>query len=76
MPRTKDAEAAVVPAENLALTYTLLGDYNEAFDLLEERLQATPGLITAPMMRLDPIWKKLTEHRRFDELARRYDTPR
>ncbi|MDH3216056.1 MAG: tetratricopeptide repeat protein, partial [Candidatus Krumholzibacteria bacterium] len=76
MPPEKDAEAAVAPAENFALTYAWLEDYDAAFDRVEERLAAIPGSLSVPLMRLDPRWKVLVGQPRFDELARRYDISR
>ena len=76
MPCSKDAEAAVQPADNLALTYAILGEYDEALPLVEERLQARPGSLSIPLMRLDPRWGGFVSSPQFQELARRYDLVR
>ena len=76
MPYSKDAEAAVQPADNLALTYAILGEYDEALPLVEERLQVRPGSLSIPLMRLDPRWGGFVSSPQFQELARRYDLVR
>jgi len=69
MPATKDAEAAVDPAVNEALTYVLLGELDGAAALVAEGLEAVPGRLTIPLMRLDPRWKNLVEDPRFEKLV-------
>jgi TolB-like protein/Flp pilus assembly protein TadD len=71
MPPTKDAEAALAPASNLALTYTMLGEFDAAFEHMEEIL-GKPGWLSIPRLRLDPRWKPLVRQPRFDDLARRF----
>ena len=57
------------PADNLALTYAILGDHETARSLVEDRLQARPGALTIPLMRLDPRWRGFVESPEFGELA-------
>jgi len=76
MPGSKDAEAAVRPADHLALTYALLGDSDTARMLVEERIQARPGILSIPLMRLDPRWGGFVSTPQFQELARRFDAVR
>ncbi|MFH2052633.1 MAG: protein kinase [bacterium] len=71
MPGSKDAEAAVTPADNLALTYAILGEYDTALALAEERIQARPGSLTIVKMRLDPRWNGFMGSPQFQELVRR-----
>lgn len=73
MPYSKDAEAAVLPADNLALVYAILGEYDTAQSLVDERLQARPGALSIPLLRLDPRWSGFVSSAQFEELARRYD---
>jgi hypothetical protein len=73
MPDSRDAEAAVTPADNLALTYAMVGDYATAASLAEGRLQARPGVLSIPLMRLDPLWRGFVASPEFEDLARRYD---
>ena len=71
MGTTKDADV-VTPVANLALTYTVLGEHDAAFDRVEHLLEK-PGTLSIPLMRLDPRWKPLVEHPRFAALAQRFD---
>ena len=73
MPGSKDAEAAVRPADNLALTYAILGEHDTARELVEERIQARPGQLSLTRLRLDPRWGKFVASADFQDLARRYD---
>ena len=72
MPTTKDAEAGVQPADNLALTHAILGDYDTARNLAEERIQARPGVLTITGMRLDPRWSGFLASPQGQELARKF----
>ena len=76
MPSTKDAEAAVEPSDNLALTYAILGEYGTARSLVEERLEARPGSLSIPRMRLDPRWGGFIASTEFQKLAGRYGAAR
>jgi serine/threonine protein kinase/tetratricopeptide (TPR) repeat protein len=76
MPASKDAEAGVRPADHLALTYAILGDDDTARMLVEERIQARPGVLSIPLMRLDPRWSGFVATPQFEEMARRFDVVR
>ncbi len=76
MPAFRDAEAAVRPADNLALTYAVLGEHAAARPLVEERITARPGLLSIPRLRLDPRWRGFVASPEFDEMARRLDGAR
>jgi serine/threonine-protein kinase len=69
MPISKDAEAARAPRENLVLTYLRLGQYDEAMDAVEALPSGSS--LTVPRMRLDPRFRRLVEHPRFVEFAKR-----
>ncbi len=71
MPSSTDAEAAVWPADNLALTYAILGEYDTTRLLAKERLQARPGVLSIPLMRLDPRWSGFVASPEFQELVER-----
>jgi serine/threonine protein kinase/TolB-like protein/tetratricopeptide (TPR) repeat protein len=73
MPGPKDAEASINPADNLALTYAILGDYETAQGLAAERLEARPGILSIPLMRLDPRWAGFLASPQFQELAGQID---
>ncbi|MCB1183895.1 protein kinase [bacterium] len=71
MPTTRDAEAGVEPADNLVLTYAMLGEYASARDLAAERIAARPGMLSLVSMRLDPRWRGFVASPQFAELERR-----
>jgi len=52
----------------LALIYTRLGRLDEAFDLIEQLLNM-PSLMSVAMLELDPRWRPLREHPRFQDLT-------
>ena len=56
------------------MTYALTGDYATARSLAEERVQARPGVLSVPLMRVDPRWSGFVASREFKELAGRYDS--
>ncbi|MFT5234035.1 MAG: hypothetical protein ACI9UQ_002077, partial [Candidatus Krumholzibacteriia bacterium] len=72
----KDGEAGVWPADNLALTYAVLGEYDTSKLLAEDRLQARPGILSISVMRLDPRWSGFVASPEFQVLAERYETVR
>jgi len=51
--------------------YILLGDYDRAFDLLEQLL-SIPSEMNLNIIRLDPDYKPLREHPRFQALVEKY----
>lgn len=71
----RDAEPARVDAisgpgalQNVALTYTLLGERDAALDMLEELLRM-PARISPALLRVDPLWDPLRGDRRFRRLV-------
>ena len=54
---------------NLALVFTLTGDYGSAFEQLE-LLLARPAMLTIPLLQLDPRWAPLRDDPRFETLER------
>ncbi len=57
--------------EDLAHIYVMVGEYDAAIDQLEFLL-ARPGELSIPLLRLDPQWKPLWDHPRFQELVEKY----
>jgi hypothetical protein len=51
--------------------YILLGDYDRAFDLLEQLL-SIPSEMNLNIIRLDPDYKPLREHPRYAALVEKY----
>ena len=61
----------VIPLENLALVYTMVGEYDLALETLEVLL-SIPSVVTLPILELDPRWAPLHGHPRYQELKSRY----
>jgi hypothetical protein len=52
--------------------YTILGDYDEAVELLEQLL-AIPAQVSRPYLRANPLWRRLDGHAGFEALMREGD---
>ncbi len=63
----KDAMAGTLILVRVLRIYILLGDYDRAFDLLEQLL-SIPSEMNLNLIRLDPDYKPLREHPRFKRL--------
>ena len=74
--RIDEVMAGVMPADNLVLTYAILGEYDTARDLADERIRAIPGTLTLTAMRLDPRWDGFLASPQFAELEKRLGSPR
>ena len=61
----------VIPLENLALVYTMVGEHDLALDLLESLL-LMPSITTIPILELDPRWAPLHPHLHYRELKLRF----
>jgi tetratricopeptide (TPR) repeat protein len=70
-PIAKDAYAGPSWTLNLALIYTKVGELDAAFRELEHLL-SIPSWVSIPLIGLDPRWKPLRDHDRFEELAQRF----
>src|SRR6266699_561523 len=68
VPVTKDAEWNAYLRANLARTYLLLGERDEAIEQLEIVL-SRPGPLSAGWLRADPFWDPLRGSPRFQRLA-------
>jgi hypothetical protein len=55
----------------LAQIYAWIGEYDQAFGLLDHLL-VVPNGITIPGLKLDPIWDPLRKDPRFQALLDRY----
>jgi serine/threonine-protein kinase len=67
MPMSKDAPKAFYTLGDLALIYTMVGEYEKAIDQIEYLL-SIPSQLTLQMLRVDPVWNPLREHPRFRRL--------
>jgi TolB-like protein/Flp pilus assembly protein TadD/predicted Ser/Thr protein kinase len=71
LPVSKEAYRGFYRAEDLARIYVMVGDYEAAIGQLEY-LMSIPGDLGVGALRLDPAWKPLRNHPRFQNLLRRY----
>lgn len=70
LPISKEAYRGIFRAKDLALVYTMVGEYDKAIDKIEYLL-SIPGEISIPLLLLDPRWAPLREHPRFQKLLER-----
>jgi TolB-like protein/Flp pilus assembly protein TadD len=70
-PESKDAFDGPMYVIALAQIYTWTGEKEQALQLIEKSL-TTPNGLTAPMLKLDPVWDPLREDSRFQALINRY----
>jgi serine/threonine-protein kinase len=72
MPISKDAYTAPTYLRGLAHIHTMVGNYDEAIDLLDYLL-SIPSWVTVPNLRLHPMWDPLRDHPRFRALLDKYE---
>jgi non-specific serine/threonine protein kinase len=70
-PVSKDAFDGTNGVRDLALIYTMVGEYDAAVDQIEYLL-SIPSWVSYHDLRLDPFWDPLREHPRFQELLETY----
>jgi TolB-like protein/tetratricopeptide (TPR) repeat protein len=71
MPMTMDAEAGPAPLESLLIAHVRLGQFDEAFAVLESLPRES--MLTPARLRLDPRFEALVRLPRFGELERDAD---
>ena len=69
LPVSEDMVDGPVLSEVLARVYVMLGEADAAVTRLEQLL-SEPALISRELLRLDPVWVSLREHRGFQRLVR------
>jgi serine/threonine protein kinase/Tfp pilus assembly protein PilF len=69
LPVSKEAMRGPYRLEDLARIYAMVGEHDEAIEQLEDLL-SIPGLISIPLLQLDPAWDPLRNHPRFQKLLR------
>jgi len=74
LPVSKDAMRGPYRVEDLACIYVMVGEYDDAIDTIEYLL-SRPGLLSIPLLRLDPAWDPLRDDPRFKDLLRRMNLP-
>ena len=67
LPVTKEAINGLLKVKNLASIYVMVGEFDAAIDQLEYML-SIPASLSIPLLRLDPAWDPLRDHRRFKRL--------
>ena len=67
MPISKDAQAGSWVIRHLAVIYTMVGEYDNAIDHIEDLL-SRPGPLSIPLLKLDPAWDPLRVRPRFKKL--------
>ena len=71
LPVSKEAYRGFYRVEDLARVYVMVGDHESALDQLEY-LMSIPGDLGVGALRLDPTWRALRSHPRYQELIRRH----
>ena len=70
-PESKDAFDGPAFTASMAQIYAWLGEKDQALQLIE-RLLETPNGLTAPILKIDPVWDPLRDDPRFQALINRY----
>jgi serine/threonine protein kinase len=68
LPVSKEAYRGTFRLKDLALVYTMVGEYDQALDKIEYLL-SIPGDMSLPLLQLDPGWAPLKEFPRFQRLV-------
>ncbi len=72
MPPSRDAYRGIVRVEHLARIYATVGELDAAVEEIETLLDR-PGLMTQHTLRLEPWWRPLHGHPRFEALLSNED---
>ena len=75
VPESQDAFEGPQATAALAEIYAWVGEYDEAFRLLDHLLKVPNGL-TVPALKLDPVWDPLRKDPRFQTLIDSYSVNR
>jgi TolB-like protein/Flp pilus assembly protein TadD len=75
LPEAQDALAGPRITASLAQIYTLTGEFDEAFRLIDHLLRVPSGL-TIASLKLDPAWDPLRKDARFQALIDKYASNR
>jgi serine/threonine-protein kinase len=71
LPVSKDTFLGPRRVEDMALIYTMIGEYDLAFDEIE-RMLSVPFFMSVGLLELDPKWDPLRDHPRYREILERY----
>jgi len=72
LPMEVDAMNGPVPVLDLALIHTIVGDYDAAFDGIEQVLSVPFIYFSVARLELDPSWDPLRELPRYQEILAKY----
>jgi tetratricopeptide (TPR) repeat protein len=71
LPISKDSVYGTTYIIDLALTHTILGEYESALDQIES-LMSIPSPVSPGWLSLDPRWDKIKELPRYKEIMQKY----
>jgi serine/threonine-protein kinase len=71
LPIRKEAFRGPFRMEDLARIYLMVGEHEKALERIEHLL-SIPGMLSASLLQLDPIWKPLENNPRFIDLLETY----
>jgi serine/threonine-protein kinase len=71
LPITRDALIGPDRIEDLAVIYTIVGEYEAALDQIEYLL-SIPCIFSVQVLRMDPRWDALRDHPRYSRIVRRF----
>jgi TolB-like protein/Tfp pilus assembly protein PilF len=72
LPVTKDAIDGTGLLLKQANVYVMVGDYDQALDLIEYLL-SHPSELSVPLLKIEPKWDPLRDHPRFQALIEKYE---
>ncbi len=68
LPVSKEAWRGCYRVKDLARIYVMVGEFDAAIKKLEFLL-SVPGEMSIHLLRLDPVWEPLRDHRRFKKIV-------
>jgi TolB-like protein/tetratricopeptide (TPR) repeat protein len=71
LPISKEAYRGTFRAKDLAQVYTMVGEYDKAFDQIEYLL-SIPGEMSIPLLSIDRVWAPLRSLPRFQKLVDKF----
>jgi TolB-like protein/Tfp pilus assembly protein PilF len=74
LPLSRDAFYGTDPLTDLTRIYVTFGEYDTALDQIE-MLLAIPGWLSKHWLTLDPVWRPLRDHPRFQALLQNHEQP-
>jgi hypothetical protein len=72
LPVAKEAYRGIYRLGDLTRIYVMVGEHGLALEQLDTLL-SIPGVLSAKLLQLDPIWKPLWDHPDFIRLMKKYD---